>query len=536
MTALAMPEGYGFTKPKPRRLNLPPLPTDALGRLIFDSYARMSDGFDGNEINVDAQFAVNRRQIEGRGAVVGREFSDPLSAWQRNVHRPDWAEMVWRMENRLSAGAAIYNIDRFLRQNRQLEWLFDVTDEMGCSLIAGGTTWRLDSEDDRQFLRMLVSQANKSSADTRRRVRDKNGELRRLGILIDGGPRAFAWPGLAPTQTKGRKARQRRAEVAPERLEAERTALKWAFEFIDENGGLDDEGKGGLAEVARRWNGDDLRAFYGNDWNPVTVRQTMSKQRYAGRIEHEGKVVGKIADHEPLIDPDLFDRVQAVFAGRKRGGHTTTRSIASGLIVCWKCDGRLVSRPRYRGDGSAVPAYRCLKPKGCGSTAIDQAPVNAALRELTIARLSNPEVAQHLSAYAAEMSEDVKKVQEKLAAARQTQTNLVERNVAGDLPDELFNTSLRTLSARIQSLEEELARLEAGAADTEAVRAQSELAVAQEWDAAAAAGDVERLRAMVQSAVRQVEVVVGRGITAERVRIPAEERIALRTVGQQLAS
>lgn len=531
VTAQAMPEGYGFTRPKPRRLDLPPLPTDALGRPIYDSYARMSDGFDGNEINVEAQFATNRRQIEARGGVVGREFSDPLSAWQRNVHRPEWAEMIWRMENRLSAGSAIYNIDRFLRQNRQLEWLFDVTDEMGCSLIAGGTTWRLDSEDDRMFLRMLVAQANKSSADTRRRVRDKNSELRRLGVLIEGGPRAFAWPGMAPTKTKGRKARQRRVEVAPERLEAERAALKWAFEFLDEGG------KGGLTEIARRWNAADLRAYFGNDWNPVTVRQTMSKQRHAGRIEHDGKFVGNIADHEPLIESELFDRVQAIFAGRKRGGQTSSKSIGSGIIVCWKCDGRLVSRPRYRRDGTAVPAYRCCKPRGCGSTAIDQEPVDAALRELTIARLSDPKVAERVSAYAAEMSEDVKKARDQLSAARQTQANLVERNVAGDLPDDLFNSSLRTLSVRIRGLQEELAQLEAGAADTEAVRAQSELAVAQEWDRVAVAGDTERLRAMVQSALRLVEIEIGPGVRPDpftgkgRERVPAEERIVLRSLG-----
>ena len=72
----------------------------------------------------------------------------------------------------------------------------------------------------------------------------------------------------------------------------------------------------------------------------------------------EGKPVGK---HKPIISQDLFDRVQAVVAGKARRGRfgSTTRHahvyVASSLARCSCCRENL----RGQGWGNKAPSYRC---------------------------------------------------------------------------------------------------------------------------------------------------------------------------------
>lgn len=492
------------------------LPRDDEGRLIVDGYARMSVGLDGKEENVENQLDDIRAIIERNGWALGELFSDGKSAWKRGVRRPGWDKLIERMRGGLTGGVVVWHQDRLMRQPRDLETLFEIADNRNLELASAHGRRDLRDPDDRFIMRIEVGHACRSSDDTSRRIKRKLNGKRDRGLLVDGGPRAFAWPG------KG---------VDPARLEVEVNALRWAFEHIR------DGRKGGLTAVARAWNGQNIRACYGNDWDAVTVRQTMSKQRYAGRIEHDGEVVGTIADHVPTIDPQLFDDVQAIFASRRRGRPPSGKSVASGIVRCGLCGGPISSRPRYRENGTTVPAYRCYRPKGCGKIAIDQEPVNEKLRELTIARLSDPALAARVSALATERDAEIKSVQEKLAAAHETAKNLTLRNAEGDLPDDLYTAGLRTVAARTRKLEEELVALKAAAGDTEAVTAESEVAVAQEWDRAAAEGDIERLRAMLQSALRLVEVVILPGFSASKRRkdgkdmratIPVSERIELR--------
>lgn len=512
------------------------LPTDGQGRLIIDLYARMSDGFDGKELNVEGQFKAAESYVLNRGAVVGERISDPLSAWKADVKRPGWDFLVERMRTRQSAGASFWNIDRFLRQNRQLEGLLDTVDQMGCVIYDSSGERRLDNEDDRFILRMMVSQANKSSADTSRRVKSKYALLRGEGILIESGPRAFAWPGMEPKKP-GQK---RRREVSPERLKAEREALKWAFEHV--------AGGGKLAAVARKWNEAELLSYYGTPWSVKTVGQTMSKQRYAGRIEHGEKlrggrratpeVVGEIADHKPTIDPDLFDRVQNIFNSRKLGRPQGQKSIGTGLVPCSLCGTALVSRPRYVRPGGVtipVPTYRCIKPKGCGGVQIDQVWVDNYLRKVVIQRLSDPTVADQVTSIKAGQNADIDQVSAELETAREAERGLAARRKARRISLDVFLDMQEDVFNDIERLEARLAELKAASTDLEAVQAQSQLEVAQEWDARLFAGDVEGLREMVRSALSLVRVVVLPGWRyddkGEKLRVDPTERMDIRPLG-----
>lgn len=501
------------------------LPCDCQGRPIYDLYARMSDGFDDKQLNIDGQFAAAERYVINAGGVVGERLSDPVSAWLPGVERPEWDRLVERMRTRQSAGASIWNIDRFLRQNRQLEELLDAVDQMGCRLLDSSGARNLDNEDDRFVLRIMVSQANKSSADTSRRVKNKFQLQREAGILNDAGARAFAWPGVEPAKP-GQK---RRKEVSAERLKDERKALEWAYKHI--------AGGGNLTEVAAKWNAKELFSYYGRPWSNVTVRQAMSKQRYAGRIEHRGQVVGVIADHKPTIEPELFDRVQGIFAARKLGRPQGQQSLGSGLIYCSRCGAVMISRPRYLyysgGRKVAIPAYKCAKARGgCGGPQIDQDVVDEKLRAYVTKRLSDPSAAEAIAAARSAENDRASQVRAELETARATEIALAEQVRAHKMSWGAFSTIAEGLSADIQRLDAELKELEAAATDLDAVRASSALAVEQEWDAKRAADDIEGLRALVRSALppRMVRVTIRPGVI-EGVAIRPEERVELVAVG-----
>lgn len=451
------------------------LPRDAQGRLILDIYARMSDGFEGKEINVASQFSTCDMAVAARGAVVGERFSDPLSAWKRNVRRPEWERLVERMRTGQTAGAVIYHVDRFLRQPRELERLLDTVEQMGCVLISGGSERKLDSPEDRFILRIEVAQACKASDDTQRRVKAKFAALRDAGVLVESGPRPFAWPGMLPP-----KPGQKKRKEAPEELVArEVEALKAAFIAVARD-------TMNLTQIANAWNEAGLRTYYGNLWTNITVRQVMTLGRHAGRIEHEKEAVGMVADHEPTIDPALFDQVQMKFASRRRGRPASKVFLGSGYLTCSDCLLPMSARPRYPGGDSskpAIPTYYCRKRPNNGGGChrqIDQEPVDVILRQVVIARLSDPAVAGRISEYAIEADVRAVGIEAELTSARETESSMTMKWATGDLPNEVYAKAHPVVSGRIKALEAQLAQLTAAAADLGAVKAQSELSVARE--------------------------------------------------------
>jgi len=254
----------------------------------------------------------------------------------------------------------------------------------------------------------------------------------------------------------------------------------------------------------------------------------MMCQRHAGRIEHNGQIVGEIAEGEPLIDPDIFDEVQALFSSRSRGGQYTTRSLGGGILTCSNCGGRLVSAPRYKRDGERVPAYKCCKPKGCGKVSIDQAPTDEALRAMAIARLSDPRIAARVSAVAVARDTKAERLRDELAAAQQAEVALTAKLAEGRLTIEAYSSGQPILYARIEKLQAALDEAERAAADVEQVSAVSRLEVAQQWDSS----DTERRRALLKRALRLHKVVVrpaGQPGTTRRRSI--EDRVTLAPVG-----
>jgi site-specific DNA recombinase len=89
---------------------------------MIDSYARLSWNPDTLELEkIHTQFKDNRATIARHGGVLGLELSDGLSAWKRNVRRPDFETLMERATSGVTQGIAIWLTDRLFRQPRDLE-------------------------------------------------------------------------------------------------------------------------------------------------------------------------------------------------------------------------------------------------------------------------------------------------------------------------------------------------------------------------------------------------------------------------------
>jgi hypothetical protein len=122
----------------------------------------------------------------------------------------------------------------------------------------------------------------------------------------------------------------------------------------------------------------------------------------AGRIEHEGQLVSRV-DGEPIVDETTWLRLRAKIDGRRRGRPSSNHLLGSGIIACGLC-GRPLS-----GRVCAEPTqcqYDCNKQRrGCGKINVSLARVDAELRAMTIARLSDPRHAQAIAAVQSEVSD-----------------------------------------------------------------------------------------------------------------------------------
>ena len=91
---------------------------------VIDVYARISRAVNGETIKTDYQVEVCSEELAERGARVGKVFTDPsLSAWQRDVVRPDWIKLMERLESGQSDGVMFYDVTRFsARSSRASGW------------------------------------------------------------------------------------------------------------------------------------------------------------------------------------------------------------------------------------------------------------------------------------------------------------------------------------------------------------------------------------------------------------------------------
>lgn len=199
------------------------------------------------------------------------------SVWR--VIRPEFLQMLQDYEDGVIDGIIVYDLDRLARQPRDLEDLIDLVDHFKRPVV--GVTGALDlmTENGKAMARVLVAMANKSSADTARRVARERRQ------------RAHEGRGLPPNRPFGWQ--EDRVTLNLKEAAALRTAI---LAFISGET---------WASVARVIIDSGISPAGGKGWHLKSVKRMMTAPRVAGIASYSGNLRLSFApDDEADEDPE----------------------------------------------------------------------------------------------------------------------------------------------------------------------------------------------------------------------------------------
>lgn len=317
-------------------------------------YARISDDKADDAQGVARQIQDGTALAERSGFAVHAYIDNDVSAFKRHIVRPQFEAMLRDLDSGALAGIVAYDLDRLWRQPIDLERAIEIYERrpgLWFATLQGDIN--LSTSDGRMLARVMVAAANKSSADTARRVARKHAD-NQLNGKPAGGPRPFGF--------------------LPDRINhdpREADAVRWAVKHLLEGGAI--------SEIVRRLNTDGVKTTQGNQWRPSSVRATLRNPRLKGmRARWTGKVWEPVLDAsgtpvkatwEGIVTHEEFDALQAIldertrmFAGGRRG---VTKYLLTGVARCGKCGAGMRG---YNNHNGTSLSYCCMPPSmgGCG--------------------------------------------------------------------------------------------------------------------------------------------------------------------------
>jgi len=211
---------------------------------------------------------------------------------------------------------------------------------------------------------------------------------------------------------------------------------------------------------------------YPYDWRTSTVRRILESRVYAGDIvSHkqgnksfknqklvrfpESDWITVEERHEPLVEKDVFDRVQKMIKLKKRANSKGITNIFAGVLKCADCGGNMTFRAYNGRAGHSSGSYFCNKYRHCSNTEIQRKTCTAhylpyinvhtatlaTLNMIISANLSEEEIVRQLSDHreplkAAQKAYD--KLKRRSDELDRVIRKIVEQNAFGEITPETF--------------------------------------------------------------------------------------------------
>lgn len=314
-----------------------------------------------------------------RRVTITDHYGETRDAWR--VVRPKWAAALRALRARQITALMVYDLDRLARDPYDLEDAIEVVERYG-ALIVSATASDIDLTTDhgRMAARLHILMANKSSADTARRVARAHLAAARDGKPV-GGNRPFGFQADKTTHD-------------PVEAELIRQAAATLL------------AGGTLRQITDAWQSAGVSTVRGKPWRAQTVRQTLKGPRLAGWRVHQGKVAvdkqgepvrlrdaaGELV--APILDQGTFDAVQAILSrpdDRKRVPQRGARHyMLTGLIRCGVCNGPMYGNAYGQHQGEPRYYYVCQGASDDKhAVSISGHGTDAAIEQLVLARLAS---------------------------------------------------------------------------------------------------------------------------------------------------
>lgn len=349
------------------------------GRVSTDRQARVQEG------GLDTQFAQMERRVEyenvrgseSRWEIVERYREEGRSG--KDFDRPEFKRMMRDIEEGRINTVVVYKLDRISRSVMDFLKLIETFEAYGVQFVSLNEQFDTTTAQGRMALTILLAMAQMERELASERTRDTMRHRAEQG-LSNGGRH----PGY---------------DLDPENKGVPKVNPEWA-RIVREEFYMKCIELGSAGAVTRHLRKVGIRKpVYetrrgnrrgGTYFQKQEVIRILRNELYIGKIRYEGELFdGK---HEPIIDTDLFDRVQAILDHNRetgRSAHDSKRHVylLSGLVRCGRC-GSMMTPKHCQSGGTKHHYYTCTQKDHSAGTGCDMKYVPAdAAEELVLAEL-----------------------------------------------------------------------------------------------------------------------------------------------------
>ncbi|MDP4873342.1 MAG: recombinase family protein [Sphingorhabdus sp.] len=226
----------------------------------------------------------------------------------------------------------VYKVDRLTRSLADFAKIVEILDARGASFVSVTQAFNTTNSMGRLTLNVLLSFAQFEREVTGERIRDKIAASKRKGMWMGG------------TVPHGYRVEDRKLLIEPQEAEDVRYIFTRYLELKSVPALVDDLARRGMRTRTRTLK---LGRTIGNVcFGKGPLGFLLKNPVFIGKIKHKDAVYD--GEHDPIIDHDTFDRVQATLAGNSRdkliSKHAKSPSLLAGLVT--DPDGRPMSPSR----------------------------------------------------------------------------------------------------------------------------------------------------------------------------------------------
>lgn len=338
-------------------------------------YLRQSQDRNGDGYGIDRQREEALRLIASRGWKAVAEFVDnDVSATSRKP-RPQFVEMMRRVDAGDFDVLVARHMDRLLRRLSEFESVLERCQEVGVAIVTAADGVDTSTDGGRLVARILSSVAQGEVERKGARQRSAAAQAAEQGRWV-GGRRAFGFEADGVTVR-----------------EAEAVHIKQGYADV-----LAGES---CSEVARRWNASGCLTGQDRPFGRSAVKDVLTNPRYAGlrryrpqedrasiRQNPERGITGA-AQWPAIVDEATWRAAVRVLCDPGRQGVTRSgKGLLTGLAVCGVCGMTVHRGGAYR---AGARTYRCSSG---AHVARGADPVDEYVTAVTLTRLTEPDAAR----------------------------------------------------------------------------------------------------------------------------------------------
>jgi DNA invertase Pin-like site-specific DNA recombinase len=298
-------------------------------------YTRKSteEGLDMEYNTLDAQREAGEKYIEAmrhEGWRIIPEQYDDGGYSGGNMDRPGLQRLLADIEADRIDVVVVYKIDRLSRSLADFAKMVEIFDKHNTSFVSVTQHFNTKDSMGRLTLNILLSFAQFEREVTGERIRDKFAASKKKGMWM-GGPPPMGYDVVERKLITN-------AHEAPQ--------IKYIFERFVALGSLsllanelNTKGYRTKSYTSQTGNRQGGKAF-----SLQALRTILKNRLYLAEVHHKGKYYP--GQHQPLIEKDLFDKAQAIFAEnagskRKRTYAAKSQALLKNIIVCGGCEGAM---------------------------------------------------------------------------------------------------------------------------------------------------------------------------------------------------